>query len=86
MKVEYEDIFENNDDKSKGTENDENDTKMNTTHSSTKAKKKVEYEDTFEKLIGLAMCRKCDSETKTKGNLTDHVVKYRIQESPLEQV
>ena len=56
---------------------------MNTTHRSTKAKKKVEYEDTFEKLIGLAMlCRKCVSETKSEGKLKDHVAKYRIQESP----
>ena len=46
-KVEYEDIFENSV-KDESTENEENDSKMNTTDGNTKAKKKVEYEDIFE--------------------------------------
>ena len=40
-------MFENSD-KEKGTEKEENDTKMNTMDRNPKAKKKVEYEDIFE--------------------------------------
>ena len=44
-KVEYADINENRD---KGTENEENDAKMNTMDRNPKSKKKVEYEDIYE--------------------------------------